>query len=59
MKPVAKYNLYKGISTAMTVGTPIATLAACGDLFIHRSETAISAAGVLQYLLFVYFLKTR
>lgn len=59
MKPVCKYNIYKLISTLLTVGTPIITLASCSDLFVHRSDTAISAAGMFAILLSVLFLKDK
>ena len=44
MKQVGKYNTFKGISTLLTIGTPIITLACCGDFFTERPATAISAA---------------
>lgn len=59
MKKVAKYNLFKGISTALTVGTPIVTLACCGELFVHRSETAISAAGIFALLIVFLLFKDK
>lgn len=59
MKSVAKYNIYKGVSTALTVGTPIATLCSCSDLFIHKSGTAISAAGIFAILLTLLFAKDK
>lgn len=59
MKPVAKYNLLKGASTVLTVGTPIATLACCGDFIVHRSDTALSAAGVVVLIISVYLLKDK
>lgn len=59
MKQVAKYNTYKALSTVLTVGTPIATLACCGDFFIHRSETAISAAAVFAFLISLLFVKDK
>lgn len=59
MKSVAKYNTFKGVSTLLTVGTPIITLACCGDLFVHRAETAISAAGVFAILIAVLFFKDK
>lgn len=59
MKEVAKYNLYKGISTVLSVGTPIVTMACCGDFFIHRSDTAISAAGVFAILIASLFFKDK
>lgn len=56
---VAKYNLYKAVSTVLTVGTPIISLASCSQLFIHRSETSISAAGVFALLFAVLFFKDK
>ena len=59
MKPVCKYNVFKGVSTVLTVGTPIVTLCSCSELFVHRSETAISAAGVFAILLTILFAKDK
>lgn len=59
MKTVAKYNTYKSISTFCTIGTPIITLCSCSQLFIHRSDTAISAAGVFAILLAMLFAKDK
>lgn len=59
MKKIAKYNLFKGISTVLTVGAPIVTLASVSDLFIHRPDTAISAAGVFAILISLLFFKDK
>jgi phosphatidylserine synthase len=59
MQTIGKYNVFKGISTALTVGTPIVSLASCSELFIHRSDTAISAAGVFAILFAILFLKDK
>lgn len=59
MKAVGKYNICKGISTLLTVGTPIITLASCSDLFVHRSDTAISAAGMFAIFLSLLFFKDK
>ena len=59
MKEVGKYNLYKGISTIMTVGTPIITLACCSDFFVHRSDTAMSATAIFTILIACLFLKDK
>lgn len=59
MNKIAKYNLYKGISTMMTVGTPIISLASCSEFFIHDSNTAISAGGVFALLFSILFLKDK
>ena len=59
MKTIAKYNLFKGVSTGLTMGTPIVTLACCSELFVHKSETAISAAGVFAILFAALFFKDK
>ena len=59
MKTVAKYNTCKGVSTALSVGTPLVTLALCGDFFVHRSDTAISAAGIFAILIAMLFFKDK
>lgn len=59
VKPVARYNMYKAVSTVLTVGTPIITLLSCSELFIHRSDTAISAAGIFAILLSILLLKDK
>lgn len=58
-KSVLKYNAFKGVSTLLTVGTPLITLACCGDMFVHRSETAISAAGIFALLIAALFFKDK
>ena len=50
MKDVGKYNIYKGVSTVLTLGAPIVTLFACGDFFLERSDRTISAAAVFTIL---------
>ena len=59
MKEVGKYNTFKGISTLLTMGTPIITLACCGDFFTERPATAISAAGVFAILIALLFAKDK
>lgn len=59
MRAVAKYNTFKGVSTALTLGTPITTMAFCGDFFVHRADTAISAAGVFAILVAALFFKDK
>lgn len=41
------------------MGTPIATLFACGDLFVHRSDTAISMGGILAIVIFMCIFKDK
>ena len=50
MKDVGKYNIYRGVSTVLTLGAPIVTLFACGDFFLERSDRTISAAAVFTIL---------
>lgn len=59
MKEVGKYNTFKGISTLLTIGTPIITLACCGDFFVERPATAVSAAGVFAILIALLFAKDK
>ena len=59
MKQVGKYNTFKGISTLLTMGTPTITLACCGDFFVERPATAISAAGVFAILIALLFAKDK
>ena len=59
MSNVSKYNIFKGISTLLTTGTPIITLICCGDFFKHRSETALSAAGMFAILICMLFMKDK
>ena len=59
MKQVGKYNTFEGISTLLTIGTPIITLACCGDFFVERPATAISAAGVFAILIALLFAKDK
>ena len=59
MKTVAKYNLLKGVSTGLTFGTPIVTLACTGDFFVHRSDTAMSAGAMFVLLICLFFAKDK
>ena len=59
MKQVAKYNTCKGVSTALTIGTPIVTLSCFGDFFVHRSDTAISAAGMFSLFIVLLLFKDK
>lgn len=59
MTDVAKYNTYKGISTALTFGTPMVTLLCTGRFFVHRPATAISGAAVFAILLAALLTKDK
>lgn len=59
MKFVSKYNTCKAVSTLLTVGTPVISLASCSDLYVHRSESAISAAGIFAILFAILFIKDK
>ena len=50
MKDVGKYNIYKVVSTVLTLGAPIVTLFSCVDFFLERSDRTISAAAVFTIL---------
>ena len=59
MRTVAKYNLFKGISTLLSAGTPIISLLSCSELFVHRPDTAISAAGVFAIMFSILVFKDK
>lgn len=59
MKTVAKYNLFKGISTLLTTGTPIITLAACGETFVTEPKASLSAAAIFAILLSLLAFKDK
>lgn len=59
MGKVAKYNIFKGISTVASVGTPLITLLCCSDFFVHKPETAISATGIFTILITILLLKDK
>lgn len=59
MGTVFKYNLYKGISTFCTIGSPIITLACCSDFFVHNSGTSLSAAGMFAIFIALLFCKDK
>lgn len=58
MKQVTKYNINKGVSTVLTLGTPIATLVACGAEIV-RPAGKLSFAGVIVVLLTILFAKDK
>ena len=58
MKPVAKYNTCKGISTFLTLGTPITTLAICGAEIVTPAGK-ISFAGAMVILITLLFAKDK
>lgn len=59
MKQVGKYNLCKGLSTLMTIGTPIATLACCSGIFLQTPHQTMSATAVFALLIAALFMKDK
>ena len=59
MTKVAKYNLFKGLSTVCTVGTPIATLAMFGNFFVEQPSRTMSATAVFAILIAMLFFKDK
>lgn len=59
MKLVAKYNIFKGVSSLLTFGTPIVTLACTGDFFVSRSDTAMSAAAMFVLFICLFIAKDK
>ena len=56
---VAKYNIFKSVSTVLTIGAPIITLACCSDFFVQNTGTSISAAGVFALLIAALIFKDK
>lgn len=59
MTNIAKYNTYKGVSTALTFGTPIVSAACLGDFFVQSPESAMSGTAVFAILLAALFAKDK
>lgn len=59
MGKVGKYNLFKAISTVLTIGAPLITLGCCSEMFVHKSGTAVSAAGMFAILVCLLFAKDK
>lgn len=59
MRNVGKYNLFKGVSSLLTFGTPITTLALCGDFFVDSPGKSISAAGMFVLFIVAFFAKDK
>lgn len=59
MTNVAKYNITKGISTALTMGTPIVSTLCCADFFKQNAGTSISGLGILALLFVLLFTKDK
>ena len=59
MQSVGKYNLAKGISTVLTIGTPIAALAACSGTFLQTPHQTMSATGIFAILIALLFFKDK
>lgn len=59
MTKVSKYNLFKGLSTGLTFGTPIVTMLISGNMFIKQPSTAISGAAVFAFLVSALLLKDK
>jgi len=59
MKIIGKYNLFKAISSALTVGTPLTVIGLCSDFIVHDSSASISVVGVIGILLAALFLKDK
>lgn len=59
MSSVAKYNIFKAVSTLCTIGSPIITLASCSDFFVHKTGTSLSAAAMFAILISLLFAKDK
>lgn len=59
MTNVTKYNICKGVSTALVLGTPIITMFCCGDFFVGDPGKSVSSLGVLTLLFVLLFTKDK
>ena len=59
MKLVTKYNVFKGISMAVTAGVPLTTAALVSDFFVKTTNTSISTAGVIAILIAGLIMKDK
>lgn len=59
MHKVARYNIFKGVSTLLGVGTPLITLFCTRSSFIYSPAGAVSFTGVVTILLAGLFFKDK
>lgn len=59
MKLVSKYNTFKGISLAVSAGIPLVTAFSISDVFVKTTDTSISTAGVIAFLIAGLILKDK
>ena len=59
MKLVGKYNIFKGLSLAVSAGAPLTTAALISDFFVETTDTSISTAGVIALLICILVLKDK
>lgn len=59
MSNLAKYNISKGVSTVLTMGTPIVSMFCCGDFFVKKTSASISAVGIVCILFVLLFTKDK
>lgn len=59
MNIVTKYNACKALSIILTTCTPIITLFSCSSLYVNRSDSTMSAAGVLMFMILWFIFKDK
>lgn len=59
MSTLKKYNICRGVSTLLCVGTPITVAAINGQLLVDRPSKAISLTGIIAILLVGLFCKDK
>lgn len=59
MKLVSKYNTFKGISLAISAGVPLITAFCVSDVFVKTTDTSISTAGVIAFLIIALVFKDK
>ena len=59
MKPILKYNLLKGISMILSVGTPTSTMIILNESLADSPAGAISIAGIIVILMAALIMKDK
>lgn len=59
MKQVAKYNIFKGLSTLITAACPIIAAISCSDFIVTNTGASISVCGIIGILIAVLCMKDK
>lgn len=59
MKPILKYNLLKGISMILSVGTPTSTMIILNESLADSPAGAVSIAGIIVAMMSILIMKDK